>query len=123
MSDEEWDHPVFATRGDFEQRMFDLLAVEEEHSEGEGFFYMSFASSEEGFLGGLYMSGRGELSAIQKAWDLGLNPGGEVMSWGPLPNMQYFPREYLFRLLTEDEVREAERLHDEAIAERPPDDE
>ena len=47
-------------------------------------YYLSFATNE-GWLGGCYARGWGEVDAVAEASTLGINPGGEVAIVGPLP--------------------------------------
>ena len=78
----------------------------------EGWYYLSFAD-EEGFLGGLFIYAHGVATAVDKAWGMGINPGGEVACWGPLAE----PRdEYKDRLLSKAEAEEA-TFQDEKMSE------
>lgn len=79
-ADDGWDHPVFATREEFDARTDELLA--EEADNPEEWWYMSFVGEDE-FLGGLYVKAKGQMHAIATATMLKLNPGGEVAFWGP----------------------------------------
>lgn len=65
-----------------------------------GVYYLSFAD-ESGFLGGVFVEAHGIITAVDKATDMGLNPGGEVMCWGPVPPPI---DESMNRLLTKEEV-------------------
>lgn len=53
--------------------------ITEEHRHAARWHYLSFAD-DSGFLGGVIVRSYGFLTAIQRATDLGINPGGEVMS-------------------------------------------
>ena len=102
----EWDHPAFATPEEFDLRTAQLLMVEAQ--EPEEWWYLSFAEKK-GFLGGLYIRARGIMDATLRARMLGLNPGGEVMSWGPISQEgmdAMVPEEKRGRLLSKEEVNE-----------------
>jgi len=47
-------------------------------------FYLSFADADH-FLGGAYVRGGSLVEAVTRSHVLGINPGGEVMSIGPIP--------------------------------------
>jgi hypothetical protein len=49
-----------------------------------GVYYLSFATEGE-FLGGVFIEAHGIITATEKAHELGINPGGEVACWGPVP--------------------------------------
>lgn len=117
MPDEEWDHPVFATREEFEQRVRDVQAQEQEQYVANDWWYLSFAS-ETGFLGGLYLEAQGPMGAIQRAHEIGQNPGGEVRVLGPMPGLELCPKQYLGRLLTEEEIATVDELMIAAFKER-----
>jgi hypothetical protein len=66
--------------------------------------YVSFAS-EEGFLGGAYIQGSNAFEVIDRAWKLGINPGGEAKIWGSIEGSEIpVPSEDLERLLTREEL-------------------
>jgi hypothetical protein len=90
--------------------------IAEEHRHAARWHYLSFAD-DTGFRGGVIVRAYGFLTAVQRATDLGINPGGEVMCtpiprkdlWRVLPDLRN-------RLLSEDEVRnrlEGRRMCDE----------
>jgi hypothetical protein len=56
-----------------------------------------------GFLGVSIVAATDPLSAVQHAWDLGCNPGGEVGILGPIP-LDVYPPEVRNRLLTQEEA-------------------
>jgi hypothetical protein len=81
-----------------------LLA--EERKQPLGWHYLSFANNT-GFLGGAIVRGRGILTAIERCDKLGINPGGEVMSWRiPTADLHRVTPGLRNRLLSEREVRE-----------------
>jgi hypothetical protein len=90
-----------------------LLAEERRHS--LGWFYLSFATGHE-FLGAAIVWAHGLLTAVERASDLGINPGGEVMCC-PIPrkNLRRVPADLRNRLLSETEVRK--RLEGKRIGE------
>jgi hypothetical protein len=79
--------------------------IAEEHRHAARWHYLSFAD-DEGFLGGVIVRSYGFLTAIQRATDLGINPGGEVIST-PIPRKDLWrvPTDLRNRLLSEDEVQ------------------
>jgi len=90
--------------------------IAEEHRHAACWHYLSFAD-ETSFLGGVIVRSYGFLTAIQRATDLGINPGGEVMCT-PIPRKDLWrvPPDLRNRLLSEDEVRkrlEVRRMCDE----------
>ena len=108
-TEEEWDHPAFPTREAFDARTNELVA--EESSNDLEWYYLSFALPKEegGFLGGLYIRSNGIMTATVTASMLGLNPGGEVLSWGPISEADMdaqVPKEKRWRLLSRQEVNE-----------------
>jgi len=80
--------------------------IAEEHRHAALWHYLSFAD-DTGFLGGVIVRSYGFLTAIQRATDLGINPGGEVMST-PIPRKDLWrvPTDLRNRLLSEDEVQD-----------------
>jgi hypothetical protein len=66
-------------------------------------FWMSFADAG-GFKGCAIVRAANYGHAIQRCWDLKVNPGGEVLG-GPMPLYaeEYVPSEYLDRLLNRPE--------------------
>lgn len=100
----EWNHPTLSER-EFRNRTDELLTKEMD----DGFFawwYLSFAD-EDSFLGGAYIQAFGTMSAVTTATVLGLNPGGEVAAWGPIPDDQmdlHVPVENRMRLLSQKEI-------------------
>jgi len=103
---EPFDHPTLSER-EFEERSNTLLTEEMDGGRFE-WWYLSFAT-DEGFLGGVYIEAFGSLSALTTACVLGLNPGGEVACWGPIPvelmNL-HVPVEKRTRLLSMEEINE-----------------
>lgn len=85
---------------EIEARYRELVA--DESADSEGVYYLSFAG-EDGFHGGCFVLGRGILSATKRATELGINPGGEVMCWGPIekPEGRDMPMDVL---LSKEEV-------------------
>ncbi len=81
-------------------RALQLSLNELSDPKNKGIYYLSFAD-ESGFLGGVFTEAHGIITATDKTNDLGINPGGEVMCWGPIPPPE---DHYLDRLLTKDEI-------------------
>ncbi len=91
-------------------RRMQLAADELSNPANAGTYYLSFAD-EEGFLGGVFVEAHGIITAVEKATEMGLNPGGEVACWGPVPP----PIDSsMNRLLSKEEV-EASPPKDSAI--------
>lgn len=78
----------------------DLMRLE--LRQDEAVFMLSFVN-DEGPLGGIITTGHSHILAIVHATELGLNPGGEVMTVGPFP-ANSFPAAWCDRLLTSDEM-------------------
>jgi hypothetical protein len=81
-----------------------LIAEERRHS--PGWFYLSFATDFE-FLGAAVVRAQGLLTAVERASNLGISPGGDVVCQGPIPrkDLHRVPGGLRNRLLTEAEVR------------------
>lgn len=75
---EDWSHPVFATREEFEQRVRDVRALEEEQATEEAWWLLVFVGEEEAFLGATIVRALGMMHAVEESHRLKLNPGGEV---------------------------------------------
>lgn len=71
-------------------------------------WWLSFADEIEGFLGVAIVEGDGPASAMQNATELGINPGGEIMSC--LVPGERIPAQYRNRLLTRAEAAEVDEL-------------
>ena len=57
------------------------------------------------FLGACFCRGRDQRQAVQAAWNLGCNPGGEVISTGPISHlyiMNKVPPDYREVLLSKE---------------------
>jgi hypothetical protein len=80
--------------------------IAEEHRHAARWHYLSFAD-DTGFLGGVIVRSYGFLTSIQRATELGINPGGEVMST-PIPRKDLWrvPTDLRNRLLSADEVQD-----------------
>jgi len=80
------------------------LLIAEERQHRARWFYLSFATGYE-FLGAAIVRGHGFLTAIQRASDLNINSGGEVMD-RPLNwrHMKRIPADLRNRLLRKEEV-------------------
>lgn len=79
--------------------------IAEESRRALGWFYLSFAA-EDGFLGAIIVWAHGILTAVERASDLGMNPGGDVLCC-PIPrqHLRRVPADLRHRLLSEAEVR------------------
>ena len=82
-----------------------------QRDESDSWFYMSFADASlpEGqqFLGGIYVRGATLPEALTRSHLLGINPGGEVKTIGPLPSQvmdENVPEADRERLLSREEV-------------------
>jgi hypothetical protein len=81
------------------------LLVAEESRQSLGWFYLSFATGYE-FRGAIIVWAHGILTAVQRAGELGIDPGGEVLCC-PVPrrHLRRVPHEMRHRLLSEAELR------------------
>ena len=77
----------------------------EDMKKPEVWWWLSFAS-EKGFLGVVIMHGGGMAEAVQNAWSMNLNPGGEVQGV-PIPEEHVPEAKYRRRLLSRAELKEA----------------
>ena len=79
--------------------------AEQDRSGPGGWWWLSFASTEDGFLGVAIVPGGGVMEASLNARLLGCNPGGEV--WSVQIPAEHVPDEkYLNRLLSKEELEE-----------------
>lgn len=81
--------------------------IEQERSEAGGatsFWYLSYAG-EEGFHGVVIVRAFGFIHACQRARDLNINPGGQVMGV-PVPPDKVPPAKYLDKCLSKAELDE-----------------
>jgi hypothetical protein len=102
---------------EFAQRAAELL--EQESTEPEGWWWLSFAG-EEGFRGACLVWARGFLGAVMETKLRGLNPGGEVQGVGPLhAAMDATFAEWTNRLLTRAECEEFDRVMEELYPNGP----
>ena len=87
----------------FQSRIQAVLA--EERKQPEHWLYLSFANAS-GFLGGVVLWTHGVTHALRRCRELGINPGGEVLSIrildGKIP-----PTEFCEKLLTQEEIEAA----------------
>lgn len=72
---------------------------------------LSFANVE-GFLGGAVVYASDVSDAADKAWDMGINPGGEVLAF-PIPEAFTIPDRFQKKLLTRDECNELDAFWQE----------
>lgn len=79
--------------------------LEAEGREPEMRWYLSYAT-QLAFLGAIITVARGFFSAVSKAKQLGISPGGEVLAYPLAPDM-LLNEKWLDRLLTKAEVEEA----------------
>ena len=91
--------------------------IAEEHRHAALWHYLSFAD-DSGFRGGAIVRAHGFLTAVQRATDLGINPGGGVMCW-PIPRKDLWrvQPDLRNRLLSEDEV--LHKLEGRSMREEP----
>lgn len=84
--------------------------LEQDMKNPEGWWWLSFCDPDkpegEQFLGVCIVHGGGGGEAIQNAWTIGCNPGGEVMSI-PIPEQHVPDEQYRRRLLSKEELEEA----------------
>lgn len=71
-------------------------------------YWLSFAG-EEGFLGCCVVEANGMLSAVRLASELGINPGGQVVSWIlPWEYEDNYPKN---KLMSHEDLKEIEARH------------
>ncbi len=68
-------------------------------------WFLSFASGED-FLGGVFVEANSMSDAIRKTHEIGVNPGGEVLSFSPSENTARVPVSMHNRLLSKQEIIE-----------------
>jgi hypothetical protein len=64
------------TEEQFARRKREL--INQERKNPPGWWYLSFASHDSGFLGCVIVQAQGMVTAIDRSHRLGINPGGEV---------------------------------------------
>ncbi len=90
---------------EWRERKASLLAAE--RREPERLFWISFADDDRGgFLGVVITETHGVGTAAEKCWELGINPGGQMVAWEIPPEMLKVPLEFWDRLLTKEQVAE-----------------
>jgi threonine dehydrogenase-like Zn-dependent dehydrogenase len=89
----------------FERAM--RMVEEEVFKNPRGLWYLSYAD-DDGFRGGLYLEAHGPASAALRANMEKLSPGGEVMVIGPVPADKIPPQNFWNRLLTREELQQAD---------------
>ncbi len=57
------------------------------------------------FLGAIFVNARGIMTAIQRTWDMAINPGGQVAAQ-PIPDEATLPPGITDRLLSEEELND-----------------
>src|ERR1044071_9288221 len=87
-------------RADALQRLRPLLAAKEMRERPASWWWLSFANTER-FLGVVVIQAHGPVHAIERARNLGINPGGEVHA-SQLPGFNP-PAAYIDRLLSKAE--------------------
>ena len=92
----------------FAQRKKELLA--QEASQPERLMWLSFATETQ-FLGGVYVVAQGFIHAIDKTYQLGINPGGQVRAHDvPDENAARVRAEWRNRLLSKAEVTKMDKI-------------
>lgn len=67
-------------------------------------WYLSFATDALGFIGATVVEAEDQAHALSVASHRGLNPGGEVAIWGPIPTDTPEAKMMLNRLVGEEEL-------------------
>lgn len=80
-----------------------IIAQAEKETNPVRWMYLSFASEQDGFLGAAILQAYGPASAIERAYELGINPGGSVMK-AEIPESELPDTRYRNRLLTKEEL-------------------
>lgn len=72
-----------------------------------GWWWLSFAG-DDGWLGGCVVEGANVMAACERAWEIGCNPGGDVLGFSlDEKNAAVFPEALRGRLLQAAELDEA----------------
>ena len=89
-----------------EQQIWECIAAVliEEQKKPFGWWYTSFVNGV--FLGGCIVEAQGPATALRQTHKLGINPGGETMTWEIVPD-RVPPETYRNRLLTKAQIVEA----------------
>ena len=96
------------TPEEFARRKKELL--DQEAAQPERLMWLSFATDTK-FLGGVYVMARGFIHAIDKAHQLGINPGGQVQGHDvPDENAARVKPEWRDRLLSKAEVTKMDKI-------------
>ncbi len=74
----------------------------------ESWMWLSFAGTD-GFRGAAMVFAKDVADAAQKAWDMNINPGGEVLAH-TIPGDFPVPTKFQGKLLTKDECAELNEL-------------
>ncbi len=81
-------------------------------------FYLSFAENKK-WNGAVVVEAESVKEAASKAWQLGINPGGEVLAFEILEGIdQIFPPKKRNRLLSKDDIPNPKRIGDMGPEER-----
>lgn len=72
--------------------------LDQEASEPEQWWWLSFASEADGFLGVIIVSASGFITAVDQTHWMGINPGGEVQGYPAPPEFE--PGDMADRLLS-----------------------
>lgn len=84
--------------------------LDQEASQPEHLMWLSFATDDK-FLGGAYVMARGFIHAIDKAYRLGINPGGQVQGHDvPKENAVLVKPEWRDRLLSKAEAVQIDKV-------------
>ena len=91
-------------RPDLLRHVQDIL--EQERTTPEHWMYLSFATAEEGFKGGVYVKARGITHAILRCLALGINPGGQIFPLDIPDEMESKlpPEEFREKLLSQKDL-------------------
>lgn len=99
------EHPD--TREAGSKRLAEVLDTERSHPR-HGLWWLSFTDPARPlgsqFLGVAIVEAIGHSDAVTKAWTLGVNPGGEVASFGDPLSLDAIAPEWRNRLLTREEA-------------------
>ena len=87
---------------EWHKRVDGMMAAESRNP--MGWYYLSFAEPGR-FLGGVLIQARGPTLALQATHQLGINPGGQVATSGPIPeeNVARIPESMRNRLVSKQE--------------------
>jgi hypothetical protein len=88
---------------DDELREWRRKLIDDERKNPPGWWYLSFVSDDDVFLGVAIVQGQGLITAVRRAHRLKINPGGQLMGL-EIPDISLVPEEARERLLSKADL-------------------